>query len=62
MRAEVVEMLDAPVFFFLLLLFSYSDGRKPGRMRSEPNRFAFARCNRDRGRPWLDGPGGWCFA
>jgi hypothetical protein len=30
---------------------------KVRRMRSDPDRFAFARCDRDRSRAWLDGPG-----
>jgi hypothetical protein len=40
----------------------YSDVQKPSRMRSEPNHFAFARCDRDCGRTWLNGAGGRRFA
>jgi hypothetical protein len=43
-------------------LFSCYDGQKLSKMRSEPNRFAFARGDGDRRRARIDGPGSWYFA
>jgi len=43
-------------------LFSCYDRQKLSKMKSEPNRFAFARRDGDRRRARIDGPGSWYFA
>ena len=53
----------APSFFFLLFrLLFLSSCRKLHTVESDPDRFAFACCDRDRRRARIDGTGGRCFA
>jgi hypothetical protein len=55
-------LLSLPLLVLMFQLFSCYDGQKLSKMRSEPNRFAFARRDGDRRRARIDGPGSWYFA